>query len=155
MYRGGRVPKHIKLPNKITATMLPLPPRRYQAATSVALPSCPHRPCLHRGAAAKLPPTLRCRATLLPLPHPLCCCHRTTAVALCAVAALPLLPRRCQAATDVPLSCCRHRRCHCHCAPVCWLIVALSSNFVIACCYGTVDAIVAGHFANNCLKLVF
>ena len=114
----------------------PLPPPllHRQAAADVALPRC--RRC---HAAAKLPPTLRCRAATLPPPP----CRRQAAadVALLhcrhrrsrcqAATALPpsrcALPRPSQIAANIALSRCRHCRCHrCH-AAVHWLVVVLLS----------------------------
>jgi hypothetical protein len=119
---------------------LPPPQRRRQAATNIPL-SC----CRHRLAAAKLPPTSRfcaaataAAAALLP-PR----CRRCTVRRCRAAAAAALLPtlRCCAAATAAAV------------APpfVGWLLrCCLPSDFVIACCHATINALLfLAAFANR------
>jgi hypothetical protein len=102
--------------------------RRSHRAAATALPplGCVPPPQYRRQAAAKLPPTSRCRAAANALPPP--SCHRRP-LSRCrrscraAAAALPPPPRHRQAAADLALSRCRRRR-----ATVRWLVVALLST---------------------------
>ncbi len=93
---------------------------RHQPRCAVMLPPTPQTlplppltpPCCRQRHAVALPP----------LPQPPRCCHRAAAVALCATATLcaaataaaPLPPRRRQAAANVALLRCRHRRSSCN-----------------------------------------